>query len=131
MRVETAIQSIILPEPATRKHVLRKSLPVGRGTVPANVWAVGRSLGTSLDLIEHFGGNSWTVVPDPNVNADELFRVAAVSADNVWAVGRSIDPNTSLYRNKSGIIPSPNVTATENDDPSGRQPQQRGRRGGG
>ncbi len=66
----------------------------GITAVSANdVWAVGtynNSLGGPYQtLIEHWDGTSWSVVSSPNVgtNDNDLFGVAAVSANDVWAVG--------------------------------------------
>ena len=77
---------------------------------PNNVWAVGEttgvngSFGTGQTLIEHWDGTSWSVVTSPNAGggspsaANELLRVAAISANDIWAVGRFLDPNTNVYR---------------------------------
>jgi hypothetical protein len=70
-----------------------------------NVWAVGYSATNPPEqsfrrtLIERWNGNSWSVVPSPNPTpplsggpvSNELFGVAAVSANDVWAVGQSVD----------------------------------------
>lgn len=58
---------------------------------PNNVWAVGYELtnpsGTQT-LIEHWNGNTWTVVQSPSAGTDAtLAGVTAVSQDDIWAVG--------------------------------------------
>lgn len=59
-----------------------------------NVWAVGiqdtnGSVTSNRTLIEHWDGTKWSVVPSPNasIEGDELYGVAAISANDVWAVG--------------------------------------------
>lgn len=70
---------------------------------PNDVWAVGtlqRSVSsgqppTSVPLVEHWQGSSWTIVPQPAFSPPgsaspveaSLSAVAAVSASDVWAVG--------------------------------------------
>ncbi len=56
---------------------------------PDNVWAVG--VQALPNLIEHWNGKSWQIIPSPDpapVNGSELQRVAAISANDVWAVGK-------------------------------------------
>jgi len=72
------------------------------------VWVVGystdRDVATthSVTLIERWDGESWKVIPSPNLSTEdvgeefgghpinnELFGIAAVSRDDIWAVGRS------------------------------------------
>ncbi len=91
----------------------------------SNVWAVGGTnpaSGSELDtLIEHWNGNSWQIVPSPNVPGTNgpnnfLNAVAAVHHDeDVWTVGRAIDQTSSfvtLVEAWNGaqwrIVPSPN-----------------------
>jgi hypothetical protein len=71
----------------------------------SDVWAVGYSAtnppeqSSRVTLIEHWNGNAWSVIPSPNPTpplsggpvSNELYGVAAVSANNVWAVGHSVD----------------------------------------
>ena len=65
-----------------------------------DVWAVGDSVApdTGIEypnrtLIEHWDGASWTVVPSPNVEYNNLVRdnvlqgIVAVSANDLWAFG--------------------------------------------
>jgi hypothetical protein len=59
---------------------------------PTDVWAVGESAvvdGNSTDLIEHFNGTAWSIVPSPSPGAgDSLTSVTTSNAANdVWAVG--------------------------------------------
>jgi hypothetical protein len=59
-----------------------------------DVWAVGYYLDDNLvnqTLVEHWDGQSWTIVPSPNRGADgsQLNGVAAVSPNDIWAVGYS------------------------------------------
>jgi hypothetical protein len=70
-----------------------------------DVWAVGYSATNPPEqsfrrtLIEHWNGSSWSVIPSPNPTpplsggpvSNELYGVAAVSANDVWAVGISVD----------------------------------------
>jgi len=63
-----------------------------------DVWAVGSAenvapAGPSNTLVEHWDGTEWTIVPSPDVPAengdpyDHLNAVAAVSPTDVWVVG--------------------------------------------
>ncbi|MEO8972998.1 MAG: hypothetical protein ABI406_15540, partial [Ktedonobacteraceae bacterium] len=59
-----------------------------------NVWAVGiqdtnGSVTGNRTLIEHWDGTRWLVVSSPNasIEGDELYGVAAISANDIWAVG--------------------------------------------
>ena len=58
-----------------------------------NVWAVGNSLDDSgvvfSNLVEHWDGTSWQIVPSPNVDlrSNLLYAVSAVSPNDLWAVG--------------------------------------------
>jgi hypothetical protein len=53
---------------------------------------------------------------------NELFSVAAVSANNIWAVGEFLDPSLNEYQTLTehwdgtswSVIPSPNATAGRN-----------------
>src|SRR5205823_6918711 len=67
---------------------------------PGDIWAVGYSYihengSDRQTLALHWDGNSWQIVPTPNVavTANELRGVAAVSTADVWAVGMSDDSN--------------------------------------
>jgi hypothetical protein len=69
---------------------------------PCDAWAVGSytSLGSGrqLNLIEHWNGASWSVVPSPQPGTGGSFLdgVRAVSPSNIWAVG--------AYYNTAGDI---------------------------
>lgn len=69
--------------------------------VSANdVWAVGPGYGSiqqcpHQDVVEHWDGQTWSVIPAPALNedcSDELFGVSAVATNDVWAVGKGYDP---------------------------------------
>jgi hypothetical protein len=58
-----------------------------------DVWAVGSHFDAAIggfdQLIEHWNGSSWTIVPSPaSANAD-LTAVTAISATDVWAAGET------------------------------------------
>jgi hypothetical protein len=68
-------------------------------------------------LIEHWDGTSWNVVPSPRpaVVDNNLYSVAAVSANDVWAVGYEVDFSNyrqTLIEHWDGsswsAVPSPN-----------------------
>src|SRR5207248_1553679 len=61
-----------------------------------DIWAVGSSCSTdcvnrsdSRTLTLHWDGNNWTRVPSPTLRGgpNDLYAVAAVSANDVWAAG--------------------------------------------
>ena len=63
-----------------------------------SVWAVGyvsnpNSMRPSANtLAMHFNGKEWSIVPTPNVAAENYLNGVAVrTSDNVWAVGYSIE----------------------------------------
>src|SRR5438132_2657024 len=74
----------------------------GVTAISANdVWAVGyitelNGVNTQT-LIEHWDGSQWTMVSSPNPGSvrDELYGVAAISANDVWAVGDSFNGGNS------------------------------------
>jgi hypothetical protein len=78
------------PSPADQLNALH-----GVVALSANdVWAVGYSSGAltrnPIDtLVLHWDGVSWRQVPSPNVTgvANQLFGIAAISANDIWAVG--------------------------------------------
>jgi hypothetical protein len=60
---------------------------------PSDVWAVGYSGCVSCygdqSLIEHWNGTSWSIVSNPNpYTTQDLYGIAAVSANDIWVVGR-------------------------------------------
>ena len=89
-----------------------------------DIYAVGyqpASNGAVLTLVEHWDGNTWTVVPTPNGNntGNVLFAVTAISSTDIWAVGDKVAPNVAIKTltmhfdgNAWTIIPSPNPVLT-------------------
>jgi hypothetical protein len=92
-----------------------------------DAWAVGYSATNPPEqsfrrtLIEHWDGDSWSVIPSPNPTpplsggpvSNELYGVDAVSANDVWAVGTSADfgAGRTLIVHWNGtqwsVVPSP------------------------
>ena len=81
---------------------------------PANVWAVGTGPGTPTggcsahpaELIEHWDGTSWSVVPSVNpfpCHNDSMQAIAAVSANDIWAVGNTA-PFTERWNGTSWSV---------------------------
>lgn len=60
-----------------------------RAVSPTNIWAVGRTSGTSgQTLILHGDGTSWTQVPSPSPGDNSaLSGLRVISARDIWAVG--------------------------------------------
>jgi hypothetical protein len=59
---------------------------------PTDVWAVGESAvvdGNSTDLIEHWNGTAWSIVPSPSPGTGDSLTAVTTSnaANDVWAVG--------------------------------------------
>jgi hypothetical protein len=99
---------------------------------PSDVWAVGFSTSVAppqeaptKNLIEHFDGTSWSIVPSPNVGpesiyqSNRLFGLAANSATDIYAFGSYFAADGSgqqftLLMHWNGtnwtIEPSPNPT---------------------
>jgi hypothetical protein len=99
---------------------------------PNNVWAVGYSTpepppqgAATLTLIEHFDGNTWSVIPSPNIGpanqyqSNRLFGLAANSPTDIYAFGSYFASDGSghqmtLLMHWNGvnwtIWPSPNPT---------------------
>jgi len=105
-------QIVPSPHPNDRAAALTTSSPSGVAVLsPDNAWAVGNSTvyyrkgkrccttPQTRTLIEHWDGTRWRIVPNPNPSYsnppgprgshryDDLYSVAATTADNVWAVG--------------------------------------------
>jgi hypothetical protein len=93
---------------------------------PNDVWAVGFATpadsGAPETLIEHWDGQTWSVVPSPNRTGRDaqnaLYGVAAVAPDDAWGVGYSVDLDSpSIYSTLTlhwdgdswSIVPSPNL----------------------
>jgi hypothetical protein len=99
---------------------------------PNDIWATGNyrtyAGGPFVSLTEHWNGNAWTVVPNPNpgLARDQLVSVVALSRNNVWAVGNACDTGDcfasvgrTLVEHWNGtswqVVPSPNAGAGFND----------------
>jgi hypothetical protein len=83
---------------------------------PTAAWAVGQTNGAAL--IEHWTGQSWTVVPDLYPHRTAVVNaVSAVAANDVWAVGAyatangRAQPPLTLHWNGSAwtVVPAPRV----------------------
>jgi hypothetical protein len=90
-----------------------------------NVWAVGYYIDDNLvnqTLVEHWDGQSWTIVASPNRGADgsQLNGVAAGVQNDIWAVGYSGQGNAvqTLIEHWNGsawsIVDSPNPGTSGN-----------------
>lgn len=87
---------------------------------PNDIWAVGQycctASGAGQNLIEHWNGSAWSIVPSPNVgDFDNLLSgVVALSTNNAWAVGFFFDGDRietlTLHWDGSSwtVVPSPN-----------------------
>jgi hypothetical protein len=104
---------------------------------PNDVWAVGFSTPeappkevATLNLIEHYDGTSWSIVPSPNVGpnsiyqSNRLFGLTANSPTDIWAFGSYFAASGSgwqmtLLMHWDGtswtIQPSPNPTKKSAD----------------
>ena len=96
-----------------------------------DIWAVGWAQDPNgpqfvkRTLIEHFDGNTWNIVPNPNrrnATISQLHSVSAASANDVWAVGSSHDgtlPSRTLIQHWDGaqwsiaLSPSPDKQFNE------------------
>lgn len=108
----------VVPGPSIRKE---ESELLAVAAVSTNdVWAVGYSYpprGAHKTLIEHWNGTKWSIVPSPSPGFfdNDLYGLAAVSANDVWAVGSytadTSDPTLIEHWNGTNwsVIFSPNV----------------------
>jgi len=89
----------------------------------SDVWVVGdyqNNTGLFQTLIEHWNGESWNVVPSPNVGtSDYQYAITATSARDVWVVGDYQNDNglfQTLIEHWNGttwsIITSPNPSSS-------------------
>lgn len=67
-----------------------------------DIWAVGHSETniTDVPLIEHYDGQGWSIVSSPYPppsEFNELYAVAAISANDVWAVGYENENSSGQY----------------------------------
>jgi hypothetical protein len=93
---------------------------------PTDVWAVGSYLDDAAlpqPFAEHYDGNKWSIVPTPDLGADEsaLTDVDAVASNAVWAVGFA-DTATVVERWNGSTwarVPSPNPGSRHNASLSG------------
>lgn len=80
-------EQVAIPTP---KQATEVRLYGAAATSSNDVWAVGAWAGgpgsSYHTLIEHWDGNSWTIVPSHKATA-QLFGVAALSPTDAWAVG--------------------------------------------
>jgi hypothetical protein len=95
---------------------------------PADVWAVGESGVTDVpdsqvNLIEHFNGTAWSIVPSPSPGSINVLTGVATSsaANSIWAAGTftpaaSSTPHTQTL-NWNGtawsVVHSPNPSASD------------------
>jgi hypothetical protein len=102
----------------------------------SDAWAVGYAYAANsqeLTITQHWDGTSWSTVPSPNPGTtqacgdaayvgNELWSVAALSANDVWAVGNLCKPGTSktLTMHWDGIgwavVPSPNKSLLDDSE---------------
>jgi hypothetical protein len=109
----------IVPSPAVGNDILYAVDAVA----PNDVWATGRTqvgYSSSRTLTLHWDGSSWTAVPSPNDSTgnNNLYGVAAVSANDVWAVGSAGSSKTlALHWNglSWSVIPTPSFNNASNE----------------
>jgi len=87
-----------------------------------NIWAVGDERNVFIEtrhtLIEHWDGNSWSIIPgvSPIPGPSLLYGVAAVSTGDAWATGFT-GAFTLIERSNGSswsVFPSPNITGRLN-----------------
>jgi hypothetical protein len=92
---------------------------------PTNVWAAGTGPGVPTggfsahptEVIEHWNGTGWSVVPSPNPNPqgnNSASGIAAVNASDIWEVGSTITgPFTEHWNGTSwSIVATPSAVAS-------------------
>ena len=82
-------QSVPAPMPPGTKYALFDGVV---SLSPTDAWAVGGSSKTGLyqNLIEHWNGKAWSIVPSPNApgrQTQDLIGVSGSASNDVWAVG--------------------------------------------
>jgi hypothetical protein len=93
-----------------------------------NVWAVGAVYNNPPsspvpDLIEHWDGNSWTIIQSPTVGTyDALFSISGTGSNDIWAAGYYADSSNiihTLIKHWDGsawnIVSSPDGASYRND----------------
>src|SRR5947209_6959085 len=100
----------------------------GAAAVTTNdVWAVGadsKTQNTHQPLIEHWNVSKWIVVPSPSpdLSANLLYGVAAISAQDAWAVGNYFSGTQGAEETlidhwngtKWSVASNPNPSSSEN-----------------
>jgi hypothetical protein len=92
-----------------------------------DVWAVGaysKTQNTHQPLIEHWTGTTWNVVPSPSpdLSANLLLGVVAISSQDAWAVGNYYSQKKGAEETlidhwngtKWSVAPNPNPSSTAN-----------------
>jgi hypothetical protein len=93
-----------------------------------DVWAVGyaniANYGSEKTLVEHWNGAAWAIVPSQNIGPDAnfLYGVSAISANDVWAVGEGnshdISSGVTMAQHWNGtswtVVTTPNVGTEAN-----------------
>jgi len=83
-----------------------------------DAWAVGivatKGFDAFKDLIEHWNGTKWTIVPSPSPSSpsgyvDQLSAVAALSGNDAWAVGGDANGSLIVHWNGRSWQQVPNV----------------------
>ena len=112
----------VVPSPNASSSVADELLAVAAVSA-SNIWAVGDyvSSGTAHALIEHWNGQSWSVVSSPFVNGigNKLDAISIIGPKDIWAVGVYTDFNSVNHTltehwngtQWSGVI-SPNKSVT-------------------
>jgi hypothetical protein len=76
------------PARAASSACQSRTLLAVAATSASNAWTVGFCADDHQNLIEHWDGRTWTVLPTPALGyQSSLSGVAATSATSVWAVG--------------------------------------------
>jgi hypothetical protein len=89
----------------------------------SDCWAVGsaRAAGVNRTMIQHWDGDSWTIVASPNASAgnNSLAEVTCTSSDDCWAVGTArvdgiLRPQIQQWNGSSwSLVASPLTNATD------------------
>jgi hypothetical protein len=109
----------IVPSPSVGNDILYAVDAIASN----DVWAIGRTkvgYSSSRTLTLHWNGSTWMVVPSPNDSTtnNNLYGVAAVSANDVWAVGSAGSLKTLAMHWNGGawsVFPSPSIDNASNE----------------